>query len=138
MEPEWNHMPRKGETVKKVRPNLPKLDKFAVDAVQDYLMTTYNSNRPPEVAAALLALIVELYDREEPFPERHWIADHLNCSKFGIDSAVSTALARGEIEIITSVSEGSVSGRDSVVKHRYYVPCEELVSVAKRARRRAA
>lgn len=131
-------MPRKKATHERVHPALPKPDQAVVDAIEKHLLTSYDMKRPPLIAAAVLAMIVDLSRLGQAFPEREYLAKFLNCSKFGIDAAISTALARREITMTIGIEPGKIAARDSVVKYRYFHPSEELVSVARRARRRAA
>lgn len=112
---------------------IPAVAPIVIDAVTDMLMSEQGMNRPPEKAAALLALIVELHRRKRPFPRREEVAKALNASISTIDAALSSRLDEGYITIAVETKHGSVQRRNSVVRERYYLPSEHLVEVVKRA-----
>ena len=107
------------------------------DAVEQYLQEKFPSQKRPWLAASLLALILELYEREEAFPPRQQIAQALDCSVYGIDAALSVAGARDLLTIEVKLVPGGVEQRESVVKQRYMVPCEELRAIARSVRQQA-
>lgn len=120
---------------------LPTPNPLVVEAICDMLMTQQpNVKRPPEKAAALLALIVELYKTNTPFPSRMAVALKLDCSVFTVDAALSTRLEEGYLTQIVETTTGKVRNRHSIVRHRFYKPSAELVDIATRAgkKRRAA
>jgi len=115
----------------RVWPPLPKLSRTSVSAIEDYLTRKYNSKRPPEVAAKVLALVVELHERGEPFPMREHVASDLGCSKWGVDAVLNTAMARELIKIEIGVEDSlKISYRPAVTQDRYYIPSSELLMVA--------
>jgi hypothetical protein len=105
-----------------------------VDAMEAFLQTHYPSRRRPVVAAATLAMVVELHHRGEPFPARHIAAEALQCSVFGIDAALSVAMARDLVTIETKILKGNVGARDSVIRERYLIPSPELQEIGSNAR----
>lgn len=109
-------------------PPLPKLSRTSVMAIEDYLTKQFNSKRPPEVAAKVLALVVELWERDEPFPMRAHVAHDLGCSKWGVDAVLNTALEREliTIRIGTETSTKTVH-RPACVQDRYFTPSDELI-----------
>jgi hypothetical protein len=107
-----------------------------VDAITDMLMTQQNIRRPPEKAAALLALLVELNRKGQPFPKRHEVAEALDCSVYTIDAVLSTRINEGYLQQVVETTTGNVSARNSIVRQRFYVPSQELVAVADRALRK--
>ena len=115
---------------------LPKVSPIVQDAILDMLKEQQSVYRPPEVTAALLALIVELHKVGKPFPGREVVARALGCSIYTIDSAISTRSATGYISLNIQTREGAVQRRLSVVKDRYYVPSQELIDVANVAHKR--
>ncbi len=89
--------------------------------------------RPPEKAAALLALTVELYKANRPFPTRQAAAIALGCSKFTIDAALSTRLDEGYLtQIVTET--GNIQARHGIIRKRFYIPSQDLISVAEHAK----
>lgn len=119
-----------------VSDELPPVSPIVIDAITEMLMTEQGMKRPPEKAAALLALTVELYRQNRPFPARRVVADALGCSIFTVDAALSTRIDEGYLTQVVETTTGNVSARHSTVRHRYYVPSQDLVAVADRARRR--
>ncbi len=103
---------------------------FLVDRLQAWLQTSYGMKRPPTTAAGVLALIIELHKNNTPFHTREAAASALQCSKFGVDAAINQAIARGLVQQKVETSEGHIQRRESVVRHRYYVPSSELISAA--------
>jgi hypothetical protein len=132
-------MPKKRIGRKPDRTPLPPINQRLADAIQQYLMTHYDMKRPPEVAAQVLALVIECHNRQQPFPKRLRVAEKLGLTgPFGIDSALNTALARDLINEEWYIDTGEVHNRKSVVRHRHYVPSAELLHLASRVQRNAA
>jgi hypothetical protein len=129
-------MPRKRK-VEALPPTLPRTDPYMVDAIQGYLMDKWGAFRPPTMAANLLALIVELERVDAPFPHRKHASQYLNCSVFGLDAALSTALTRELITLEVRVGPGNIASRPSITHARHFHPTEDLLSVARRSRRRS-
>lgn len=125
-------------SAEKLWPPLPKVHLKDAVAIEEFLLTSYKMKRPPEVAAKLLALIIELWQREQPFPQREHVAHSLGCTKWGVDNALSVALARELIttEVGTEIST-RMTHRDGVIRHRYYIPCDALVKATGKAHRAA-
>lgn len=109
---------------------------IVVDAIADMLKVQQEMRRPPEKAAALLALIVELNRSGQPFPKRHEVAKALDCSVYTIDAALSTRIDEGYLQQIVETTSGEVSARHSIVRKRFYIPSPELVAVADGAKQR--
>ena len=107
------------------------------DAVEQFLQSKYPSQKRPWLSASVLALILELYEREEAFPPRQQIAKALDCSVYGIDAALSVAGARDLLTIEVKLLPGGVEQRQSVIKQRYMIPSEELKAVARSVRQQA-
>jgi hypothetical protein len=104
-----------------------------VEQVEEFLMTHWPSRKRPTVAASVLALTIELAERDEPFPQRTPLAEALNCSVFGIDAAISVALSRDLLSLQMRVSPGNVEQREGVVKHRYLIPTRKLRSAVRQS-----
>jgi hypothetical protein len=107
-----------------------------IDAVHDYQTQTFEMKRPPLVSSHILALIVLLHKQRREFPTRHFVAEQLGCSVWGVDSAINTAKVRCLIETHMTTAPGSIQRRENVTEHRHYVPSPELVAVVERAQRR--
>lgn len=118
---------------------VPRTDAFVIDAIKDHIMVHYEAKRPPEVSAGMLALVVELDRLGQPFPNRHHVASHLNCSVFGLDAALAAALNRGMITLeVKTEPSVKMQRRSGVVHERYFHPGDELIEIVRRAKRRAA
>ena len=118
---------------------IPKIRQDVIDGLAEYLCTIpqYAPRRQPVVSAALLALTVELHDRDMDFPQRSAVAKHLDCSEDGVNSALATRITQGLItcEITCSTSKAK-AGRQRLVMHRKYVPSARLLAQVKRLKRR--
>lgn len=116
---------------------LPPVNPIVVDALIEMIMTDQQDvRRPPEKSAALLALSVELYKTNRPFPTRMAAALHLECSIFTVDAAISTRINEGYLTQVVETEEGNVSARGSIVRKRYYIPSKDVIDVAERAVRK--
>jgi hypothetical protein len=115
---------------------LPTISPIVVDAVMDMLLSEQGMNRPPEKAAALLALIVELHKRKQPFPRREEVAEAINASVSTVDAALSSRIDEGYITPIVETKRGNVQRRNSTVRERFYVPSDSLIAVVEKAKRR--
>jgi hypothetical protein len=102
----------------------------------DMLMTEQGMLRPPEKAAAILALIVELHKQNRPFPERQDVADAIGCSIHTVDAVLSTRLDEEYLKMAVETTTGNVQQRHGVIRKRYYIPCRAMIEVAERAQRR--
>lgn len=124
----------------RVHPPLPPVPQKLIDDVQEWLMTTYEMKRPPTVAAAVLAFVMILHARGEPFPMREDVAYHLGCTAWGIDAALSLALAREVLTIRIETEESTaIEQRRGVIRYRHYIPSDEMLHrFAKRPQRRVA
>ncbi len=111
---------------------LPELDAFTVDRVRTYLEEHYGPKRPPEVAAMLLTLIVELHKAGRPYPSRSQVAAHLAASPFGIDAAINRAMERELIHPQIRTADGHISKRSSVVQRKHYIPSKTLIDAAQK------
>lgn len=116
---------------------LPKISPIVIDAVTDMLLSEQGMNRPPEKAAALLALIVELHKRRQPFPTREEVAEAINASVSTVDAALSTRIDEGYITPVVSTKRGNVQRRNSIIREKSYVPSDALIAVVDRAQRKA-
>jgi hypothetical protein len=106
-------------------------DDGLVSRVEEFLVARYDMRRRPEVAARTLAFIIKLHEARLPFPQRRAVAEALGCSKFSIDSAVSTYLARGLLKQSVETVDGNIARPvDCVVRERYYTPSRELLALA--------
>lgn len=114
------------------RPALPRISHFLVDEIQTFLTTRWWTKRPPDVSARTLALVVELWRHSMPFPERQHAADELNCTRWGIDAAITLALGRELISIHVETPWREDRGAIGVFRMKYYIPCQELVDLAAR------
>lgn len=123
-------MPRK---VKDYEGELPEISPAVVDALVEMLMTDQGMTKPPRKAAAVLALVVELYKRGMEFPPRDIVAAALDTSKYTVDSALSTRIAEGYLAERVEYEEGSVSNRQGVVRLRYIDPSERVRKVVEQA-----
>ena len=115
---------------------LPTISPVVIDAVTDMLLSDQGMNRPPEKAAALLALIVELHKRKQPFPRREEVAEAINASISTVDAALSSRIDEGYITPVVETKRGSVQRRNSIVRERYYIPSAALIDVVGKAKRR--
>lgn len=109
---------------------LPRIRQNVADKIGEWLVTSYGMRRPPAVARQVLALIVELHAKRRAFPLRSEAADLIGCTVFGLDAAISSALARGLITIEMTTGQGRVMQRDSAIRHRHYIPTPVLLAVA--------
>jgi hypothetical protein len=109
---------------------LPRVSAQLRDTIQDFITETYNSKRPPTVAATILGLIIELSHKRQPFPTRATVAEFANCSIFTVDSTISQCLQRGLITESVETVEGNVQKRESIIRHRYYTPTKRLLMAA--------
>lgn len=126
-------MPTKRKTGREAWVPLPRVSGQLIRDVEEFLRVKYDMKRPPEVASALLALIIELDRLKRPFPPRQQIAEWIRnappekASPYGIDAALSVALARELIDMDFEVVDGKVKQRDSVKRLRYYRPTQDLL-----------
>lgn len=102
------------------RPAGGRVDRDLARVTTEYLLASYGMRRPPELAARLLALLCDLADKGLPFPPRAEVAALVGHSIEGVDSALSVALARGDIVMSAKVKPGNVQQRESVIRERYY------------------
>jgi hypothetical protein len=134
-------------------PPIPVPAKYRVEAVMEWIYTHRNARRPAECAAWLLAVLCELEEKQYYTPTRRRLAnawaewkrervkdptarkgspDSVNPrpgrAKYidSIDSAISQALAEGEISEEYVVVDGAHARRASVVRHRYLRPTQAL------------
>lgn len=94
------------------------------------LIQRFGMKRRPSAAARLLALILRLHERGEPFPPRSEAADHCGCTIWAVDGALSVALARGLIQPVERTKPGNVVQRDSVIRLKFYLPTADLFALA--------
>lgn len=112
-------------------PELPAVSHKLAHDIEIYLKERFETKKPPAVTARTLGLIIELCARSMPFPTRDQVAYELNCSKFGIDSALSVALSRGLITTILE-TEDSKRLKDHVIRLKYYIPDTDLLEAVGR------
>lgn len=113
---------------KRAKATLPYWNATLADQLEAFLLTRYETRKPPVVAARLLAFILELNRRGLAFPTRDAAAEHLCCSKFSVDAALSVALERGLLTIhMETTSSDDITARVGVIRHRYYLPTEVLL-----------
>lgn len=116
---------------------LPTPNPVVVEAICEMLMEQHeNVKRPPVKSAALLALAVELYKTNTPFPSRMAVALKLDCNVFTVDAALSSRIEEGYLQQVVETTTGNVAKRNSIVRHRFYVPSQELIDVATMATKR--
>jgi hypothetical protein len=119
---------------------LPAIEPAVVDAITDMIIRDTGCLRPPEKAAALMALIVELHKLNRPFPRREVAAAAIHASVSTVDAALSTHLDPGDgsgyLQLVVETSIGNVQRRNSVVRERFYIPSDDLLRVADRAKRK--
>lgn len=119
----------------KSRPRpLPKPGFRAVDEFVDFLMSIDEKIcRPPVQAAKLLTFIVQLYKARggpRPFPTRPQVAKHLGMSVPTVDAVLNLHIAEGNLSVETRYRDGNIEQRRaSVIKERYIIPSDVLVSV---------
>lgn len=112
-------------------------DQLAI-AITEYLVASYGMRRPPTLNARLLALIAALADKGLPFLTRADAAEMTGFTVEGVDSALSVALARGDITMSVKMRPGNVQQRESVIRERYYAvspPIKALQRVVQSLRR---
>jgi hypothetical protein len=114
---------------------LPRVNPFVVDAMMEMLMADSGATKPPEQAATLLALLVELDKLGEPIPTREVMAQVLggSKSKYTVDAIVSSKIEDGYLQLVVETTHGNVSNRSSSRKQKYLVPSKRVKSVAQRA-----
>lgn len=118
---------------------IPAVDPQVCAAISDYLQEHYDSKRPPEVAAAMLALVLELHRTHRPFPPRADVVRAFGLSgPYGLDAAIYTALSRQLITQEMIVADGYTQRREGINQRRRFVPSPELLDIGRRASRRAA
>jgi hypothetical protein len=118
----YNELPYTG-------PPMPRIDKQLVQAIEAYLIEAFEIKRPPIQTAKLLALIVQLEEKHIPFPRPRTVASRaIGGSKFGMDVALNTALARGLItQEMTTTYATENNQREGVIRHRIYKPTAKLL-----------
>jgi hypothetical protein len=98
--------------------------------VLEYLMTGYEMRKPPVATAAILAVVLELHARQQPFPARRVVAAAAGCSIDAVDAALSVSLSRGLVRLRIEVIDGvKIRYRESSVRIRYYDPDPELIAL---------
>lgn len=110
---------------------IPAINADLTDRLIVFLQGKHEMKKRPFAAAGFLALVIALHKKKLPFPPRQDAADAIGCSKFGLDAAISVALARGLITPRSGTIQGNVERRESVVRVRYYDPAPELLAVAR-------
>lgn len=113
---------------------LPRINSHVIDAVTEMLMTDRGMTKPPEKAAAILALVAEMHERGMAWPTREVIAVAVDCSPFSVDAALSTRTFEGYIKQEMKIEEGTVQARGSVVKKRVIRPSAKLARVVSDAK----
>ncbi len=116
--------------------SLPQISPIVVQAITDMLIAQRGMKRPPEKAAKLLALIVELHRRRRPFPPRDEVAAAIGASIATVDAALSTRLDEGYITLDVETPHGNVRRRNSVIRARYYIPSRQLLETVEAAEQR--
>lgn len=109
---------------------------IVVAAIRDALQSASKSHRSPDKAAAILALIVDLYERNEPFPTRQAVAKAVNSSVFTVDAVLSSKIDEGYLTLAIETSSGNVARRPSTVTKRFFIPSKPLITLAKEAESR--
>lgn len=118
----------KKPVVERIHPPMRPVPQQLIDELQSWLMETYAMKRPPVVAAGVLAFILVLHEKGEAFPMREDVAWHLGCTAWGIDAALSLALAREMLTIeIETIESTAIEQRRGVNRYRHYVPSAELL-----------
>lgn len=115
---------------------LPYVHRSYVEAIRDYLIIHYKSQRPPDATAGVLALIIELhqFNPPRPFPIRERAAEAANCSRWGVDAALSVAMRRGLITQSVELMEST--RKDSRIwRQRFYVPSDVLLEIVEERKR---
>lgn len=115
--------------------DVPAISPAVVDAITNMLLSAHGMQRPPEKAAALLAIICEFHKRNLPFPKREIVARAIGASVATVDAALSTRIQEGYITPRIETRDGNVQRRNSTIRERYYVPSEELLSLVEKAKR---
>lgn len=117
---------------------LPRINPAVVDAMMDMLMSDSGSTKPPEQAAHLLALLVELDKLGQPIPTREVMAQVLggSKSKYTVDAIVSSKINEGYLQLVVETTTGNVANRASTRKEKFLVPSKRVKSVAERAEKR--
>jgi len=104
-----------------------------IEAINAFLMTSYNLSRPAPVTSWLIASIVRMADDNRLFPSRKAIAeaygDYHNCppcSIFTIDAALGVGLVREFFteETVIRLSKKQHGGRP--IRRRRFVPTKLL------------
>ena len=118
---------------KEAWPPIPSVRNYQVDAIADWMQSHRENRRPLSVAAPLLTIVCALADKQYQLPTRVRLAEEIHCTKDGIDAAISTALAYGEITERYEVIEGAVQQRRSSRRVRFLDPSADLLRVYRAA-----
>ncbi len=117
--------------------NLPTINQDLADQIEDYIVTHYDSRRPPIKAARLLALICQLDWINEPYPHRTAVSRAVGCSVFTLDDAINVALMRNMITIEHQLAPSTAPRNrvETIVRRMFYRPGPALQQLAKPFRR---
>lgn len=147
-----HHLPHGMGRTKATWPPVPEVPAYRVAAVEDWIKEHRDTNRPLVCAAPLLAIVCELRVLKHPWPTRRQLAEALygkdpeveagrkpgnrTRGTDSIDSALSTAIAEGEVSEVWDNEPGETHNRPSIRRVRYILPSDELFEVYQEAVRR--
>jgi hypothetical protein len=113
---------------KEAWPPMPKFDNRRIDRVATWMQAHRENRRPLTVAAPLLSLVCALHEDGHHLPTRARLAEAIGCTKDGVDAAISTAIAYGEISERHVTLDGAVAKRRSTRRLRFIDPSPELLA----------
>ena len=105
------------------------------EAVLSWYHTKFAMRKPPVFASRMLAILIELHLADQPCPPHKVLAERVGCTIWAIDSAMNVVQERGLLTQEIRLAPGNIAARASVMKQSYYVPCPELLALARRLER---
>ena len=112
-------------------PPIPPIRDNQVEAVADWMQTHRENRRPLSVSAPLLTLVCALHEKGYALPNRRRLAAAIGCTKEGVEAAISTSIAYGEITERHVTLEGAVAQHGSTPEGRFLDPSPDLLHVCR-------
>lgn len=113
----------------KLKITLPEVSEYVAEQLAAYIQSIEQMQRLPTSTAKVLVLSVLLHRKNQPWPTRQEVADHLGVSRPLVDMVVSQRSATGHIEVLIETKQGFVARRPSVIRERYIKPSDEIIKV---------
>ncbi len=94
------------------------------DDIEEYIVTRYDSRRPPILTSRILALICQLSWTNTPWPRRLDVGEHVGCSPFTIDDTINVALVRNMISVEHMIAPSPTPNQrvERIVRKMFYRP----------------